>query len=84
MAPLKEEHVLAALRKLAESAERRRNAQQVLAEIDREHRENMLAALEAGATTRRVREVGELSPDTINRWKKAAQQEQPANAKGTT
>ncbi|MBG0819109.1 helix-turn-helix domain-containing protein [Planomonospora sp. ID82291] len=73
MDPLKEERVAAALRNLADVTARR---DQVAAE----HREAALQALDAGASWRRVAEIGKVAQNTVSRWKRdravqAAEQE---------
>jgi hypothetical protein len=80
MAQLKEERMTGALKRLAESATRRERAQHLLEEVEREHRRNLLAALKAGVTTRRAAEVGQLSPDTVNRWSREAKAAETAKA----
>ncbi|MGW3369736.1 helix-turn-helix domain-containing protein [Streptosporangium canum] len=62
MDPLKEERVAQALRTLAEVTAKRDQA-------EAEHRATVLQALEAGASWRRVAEIGHVSQDTIRRWK---------------
>jgi uncharacterized membrane-anchored protein YjiN (DUF445 family) len=67
---LKEDRMAASLRRLTESALQRDRQQALLDEAVRKHKQNVLAAIAAGVSTRRVAEIGRLSPDTINRWKK--------------
>ncbi|MEU4235540.1 hypothetical protein AB0F17_65715 [Nonomuraea sp. NPDC026600] len=78
---LKEDRMVAALKRLAETARRRANAKHALAEIEKEHKRALLAALKSGVTTRRAAEVGELSPDTVNRWNKEQKAKQEADPK---
>ncbi|MEU9837335.1 hypothetical protein AB0D67_37860 [Streptosporangium sp. NPDC048047] len=70
MDPLKEERVAEALRALAEVTAKRE-------QVVNEHREAAVRALEAGASWRRVAEIGKVSQDTVNRWRKAAREVTP-------
>ncbi|RSM93769.1 hypothetical protein DMB42_52065 [Nonomuraea sp. WAC 01424] len=66
------------LRQLAEAANQRRRAKELLDEATQAVRARALEAEDAGNTTRRVSEVGEISPDTLNRWKTEAKKAKEA------
>lgn len=67
---LPEERAASVLRSVERVGGQRRDAMRMVAEKTRELRPLVLAALDAGVTTRRVAEVAQVSLATIADWKK--------------
>ncbi|MGW4476989.1 hypothetical protein ACWENQ_45675 [Nonomuraea sp. NPDC004354] len=73
-----------AAERLIAVADQRKRVKAQLAEVETRHKTAVLEALDSGLSTRRVRELGDVSLDTINRWKneKKAAQEQADTERG--